>query len=231
MADRFSFFIFRNKTAYYIAHYFNGCVLNMLNYLWAFMIIAGVVYGTVTGRIEEVSNGFIEGGGEAVSLCITMLGIVSLWTGLMNIAQKSGLIAAFQRKISPIIRWLFPDVPAEHPAAQYIAINLIANFCGLGWAATPAGLKAMEALAALQDERAGHHVSKASNEMCTFLVINISSIQLIPVNIIAYRAEYGSANPAAIILPGIIATTISTMAAIIFCKIMQNKKLKKIKEQ
>ena len=152
-----------------------------------------------------------------------MLGIVSLWTGVMEIARKSGLIAGLKKKIAPLIKWLFPDVPPEHPASEYIAINLIANFCGLGWAATPAGLKAMEALAALQDERAGHHVTKASDAMCAFLVINISSIQLIPVNIIAYRAEYGSVNPAAIIIPGIIATTISTLAGVIFCKIKYKK--------
>ena len=192
----------------------------MLNYLWAFMILAGVIYGTVTGNVESLSNGIIEGGGEAVSLCITMLGIVSIWTGLMNIAQKSGLIASFQKKISPAIRWLFPSVPSEHPAAEYIAMNLIANICGLGWAATPAGLKTMEQLSALQDDKAGHHVTVASDAMCTFLVINISSIQLIPVNIIAYRAQYGSVNPAAIIVPGIIATTVSTAAGIIFCKLL-----------
>ena len=195
----------------------------MLNFLWAGMILLGVAYGAAAGRIEDVSNGFIEGGGEAVSLCITMLGIVSLWTGVMEIARKSGLIAGLKKKIAPLIKWLFPDVPPEHPASEYIAINLIANFCGLGWAATPAGLKAMEALAALQDERAGHHVTKASDAMCAFLIINISSIQLIPVNIIAYRAEYGSVNPAAIIIPGIIATTISTLAGVIFCKIRYRK--------
>lgn len=195
----------------------------MLNFLWAGMILLGVAYGAAAGRIEDVSNGFIEGGGEAVSLCITMLGIVSLWTGVMEIARKSGLIAGLKKKIAPLIKWLFPDVPPEHPASEYIAINLIANFCGLGWAATPAGLKAMEALAALQDERAGHHVTNASDAMCAFLVINISSIQLIPVNIIAYRAEYGSVNPAAIIIPGIIATTISTLVGVIFCKIRYRK--------
>lgn len=195
----------------------------MLNFLWAGMILLGVAYGAAAGRIEDVSNGFIEGGGEAVSLCITMLGIVSLWTGVMEIARKSGLIAGLKKKIAPLIKWLFPDVPPEHPASEYIAINLIANFCGLGWAATPAGLKAMEALAALQDERAGHHVTNASDAMCAFLVINISSIQLIPVNIIAYRAEYGSVNPAAIIIPGIIATTISTLAGMIFCKLRYRK--------
>lgn len=192
----------------------------MLNYLWAFMILAGVIYGTVTGNVESLSNGIIEGGGEAVSLCITMLGIVSIWTGLMNIARKSGLIESFQKKISPLIKWLFPGVPAGHPAAEYISMNLIANICGLGWAATPAGLKAMEQLAILQDEKEGHHINVASDAMCAFLVINISSIQLIPVNIIAYRAQYGSVSPAAIIVPGIIATTISTVAGIIFCKIL-----------
>lgn len=198
-------------------------VNGMLNFLWAGMILLGVAYGAAAGRIEDVSNGFIECGGEAVSLCITMLGIVSLWTGVMEIARKSGLIAGLKKKIAPLIKWLFPDVPPEHPASEYIAINLIANFCGLGWAATPAGLKAMEALATLQDERAGHHVTNASDAMCAFLVINISSIQLIPVNIIAYRAEYGSVNPAAIIIPGIIATTISTLAGVIFCKIKYRK--------
>ena len=198
-------------------------VNGMLNFLWAGMILLGVAYGAAAGRIEDVSNGFIEGGGEAVSLCITMLGIVSLWTGVMEIARKSGLIAGLKKKIAPLIKWLFPDVPPDHSASEYIAINLIANFCGLGWAATPAGLKAMEALAALQDERAGHHVTKASDAMCAFLIINISSIQLIPVNIIAYRAEYGSVNPAAIIIPGIIATTISTLAGVIFCKIKYRK--------
>ena len=198
-------------------------VNGMLNFLWAGMILLGVAYGAAAGRIEDVSNGFIEGGGEAVSLCITMLGIVSLWTGVMEIARKSGLIAGIKKKLAPLIKWLFPDVPPEHPASEYIAINLIANFCGLGWAATPAGLKAMEALAVLQDERAGHHVTNASDAMCAFLVINISSIQLIPVNIIAYRAEYGSVNPAAIIIPGIIATTISTLAGVIFCKIKYRK--------
>ena len=198
-------------------------VNGMLNFLWAGMILLGVAYGAAAGRIEDVSNGFIEGGGEAVSLCITMLGIVSLWTGVMEIARKSGLIAGLKKKIAPLIKWLFPDVPPEHPASEYIAINLIANFCGLGWAATTAGLKAMEALAALQDERAGHHVTNASDAMCAFLIINISSIQLIPVNIIAYRAEYGSVNPAAIIIPGIIATTISTLAGVIFCKIKYRK--------
>ena len=202
--------------------------VNMLNYLWAFMILTGVVYGTVTGNAEALGNGIMEGGGEAVSLCITMLGVVSIWTGLMNIAQKSGLIESLREKLRPVIRYLFPSVPPGHPAAEYIAMNLIANICGLGWAATPAGLKAMEQLAVIQDEKAGCHIETASDDMCTFLVVNISSIQLIPVNIIACRMQYGSTNPAAIIVPGLIATTVSTAAGIICCRIFSGKRHKHI---
>ncbi len=193
----------------------------MLNYLWAFMILAGVVYGTITGNISDIGDGFIEGGGEAVSLCITMLGIMSLWTGIMNIAQKSGVIASFEKKLRPLLHFLFPGVAMGHKAMEYISTNIIANFFGLGWAATPAGLKAMEQLALINTDK-----ERASNDMCTFLVINISSIQLIPVNIIAYRAQYGSVNPSAVIVPGIIATTVSTLAGVIFCKIMCGKKRK-----
>lgn len=106
----------------------------------------------------------------------------------------------------------------DHDAMQHITTNVIANFLGLGWAATPAGLRAMKALSELNVEN-----SRASTDMCTFLVINISSIQLIPVNIIAYRSQYGSVNPTAIVAPAILATTVSTLAAIVFCKIMTGK--------
>lgn len=198
----------------------------MLNYLWAFMILAGIVYGTATGNIEAVGNSIIEGGGEAVSLCITMLGVISLWTGVMKIAGKSGIIDKMQKGISPLINFLFPNIPKNHPARGHITVNFIANFLGLGWAATPAGLNAMKELANLEKERHGEESKFASDEMCTFLIINISSIQLIPVNIIAYRAQYGSVNPAAIVLPGLIATTISTLAAVIFCKIMSHRRKK-----
>lgn len=201
----------------------------MLNYLWAFMIAGGVVYGVCTGRVEAVSDAFITGGGEAVSLCITMLGIISLWTGVMNIAVKSGLTDVFQKKITPVISWLFPDVPEKHPARKYIALNFVANICGLGWAATPAGLKAMEELSALQNEEKGYHADSLSDAMCMFLVINISSIQLIPITIIAYRAQYGSVRPASVILPGLIATVISTAAGIIFSKILYRKKRNHLK--
>lgn len=195
----------------------------MLNIIWAVMIISGVAYGVATGNVEAVSNSFVEGGQDAIDICITMFGVVSLWTGLMNIADKSGVVAALEKKTAPIWTYLFPDVPKEHPAFKYIAVNMIANFCGLGWAATPAGLEAVKHLSALEDERCGYHSKSASDAMCAFLVINISSIQLIPITVVAYRAKYGSVNPAAVILPGIIATFISTLAAVIFIKIKYRK--------
>lgn len=143
------------------------------------------------------------------------------------------MIQAFTRKIKPLIRFLFPGIPKGHPAGEQIAVNFIANFLGLGWAATPAGLRAMEELAKLEEERRGQGNAGgdrkpmprgiASNEMCTFLILNISSLQLIPVNIIAYRSQYGSVNPTAIVGPGILATAVSTAVAVIFCKVMEWK--------
>ncbi len=196
----------------------------MLNYIWAFMILIGVVYGAFTGKMAEVTNAALDSAGDAVSLCITMIGVMALWVGLMEIAQKSGLIAKLTKGIQPFISFLFPGIPKGHPAREYIAANLIANVLGLGWACTPAGLKAMEELAKLEAERGtpgyvsadGKRV--ASNEMCTFLILNISSLQLIPVNMIAYRSQYGSVNPAGIIAPAIVATFVSTAVAVVYCK-------------
>lgn len=210
----------------------------MLNYIWAFMILIGIGYGAFCGNMAEISGGVIDSAKEAVELCITMLGIVGFWTGLMEVAKESGLVDGLTKLLTPILKFLFPRIPKEHKAFQYISVNFIANILGLGWAATPAGLKAMEELAALEREREknkndqlkdkmydyknSHNIKQgfASNEMCIFLIMNISSLQLIPVNIIAYRSQYGSRNPAVIIVPAIIATLISTLTAVIFCKIM-----------
>ncbi|MEF9942359.1 MAG: nucleoside recognition protein [Lachnospiraceae bacterium] len=195
----------------------------MLNYLWGGMIIVGVLFGACTGRLPEITTAALDSSKEAITLCITIMGIMAFWMGLMEIATKAGIIAAASKKIQPIIRFLFPDIPRNHPANDYIATNLIANVLGLGWAATPAGLKAMEFLDELNTkERQKRRI--ASNEMCTFLVINISSLQLIPINMIAYRSQYGSVNPTLIVVPAMIATFISTFAGVIFAKIMSIKK-------
>ena len=206
----------------------------MLNYIWAIMILLGVAVGVVTGRMEEVGNGALESAQSAVTLCITMMGILSLWTGLMQIARASGLLKKMSQGLSPMIQFLFPSLPKQSKAAEYIATNMVANVLGLGWAATPAGIQAMEELAAIETMRGTKGYGKgqenipriASKEMCTLLVINMSSLQLIPINMIAYRSQYGSASPAEIVVPVIISTMISTIVAVLFCKLMCYKERK-----
>lgn len=190
----------------------------MLNYLWGGMILIAVIYGTVTGNVKEVGNAALDSSKEAVELCITMLGVMALWTGIMQIAEASGLTKKFIKLVRPVLRFLFPDIPEESKANDYIASNLLANILGLGWAATPFGLKAMTELQKIHLEQGGEK-GVASRAMCAFLIINISSLQLIPVNIIAYRSQYGSVNPAEIVGPAIVATFISTLAAVVFIKV------------
>jgi spore maturation protein A len=187
-----------------------------MNYLWAGMLLVGIFYGSIAGQMSEITEAALDCAGEAVSLCITMTGILCFWVGIMRIAEDSGLLQALALKLNPVLAFLFPSLREEKRAKEYIATNMIANIFGLGWAATPAGLKAMEEL-----QRVNRGKKKvATGEMCTFLVLNISSLQLIPVNMIAYRSQYGSANPTMIVGPAIVATLISTFVAVIFCKIM-----------
>lgn len=202
----------------------------MLNYLWAGIILAGILFGAFNGRMEEITNAALDSSKEAVTLCITMIGVMAFWTGIMEIASKAGIIGMASRKMRPLIRFLFPDIPEGHRAGEHITTNFIANFLGLGWAATPAGLRAMEELGRLEEDRRSgkafgpvREKGVASNEMCTFLIINISSLQLIPMNVIAYRSQYGSPNPAAIVGAGIVATMVSTGVAVIFCRIMDRR--------
>ena len=230
--------------------------------IWAGMILLAVVYAACSGNMSAVTNAALDSAGEAISLCITMAGVVALWMGLMEIAQRAGLIQKLTKGISPFLKFMFPRIPQGHPAREYIATNIIANVLGLGWACTPAGLKAMEELAKLEaergnpgyasvdgalensgagaagergrgsmpdslgagDRRKGKRERVASNEMCTFLILNISSLQLIPVNMIAYRSQYGSVNPAVIIAPAIAATFVSTLVAIAYCKVKDRRR-------
>jgi spore maturation protein A len=183
----------------------------MLNYIWGFMIVIGIVVGVLNGKIDQVSITSINSAKEAITLCITMLGVMSLWTGIMQVAKASGIMEALTKLLNPILGLLFPDIPKDHPAREYIASNMIANILGLGWAATPMGLKAMAEL-----KKLSKNGDIASCDMCTFLIINISSLQLIPVNIIAYRSQYGSISPTEILGAALVATTTSTIAGILF---------------
>jgi len=199
-----------------------------MNYLWGGMLIVGIIYGALTGNLNEVTNGAINASKEAVSLAVALLGVTAMWSGLMEIASGAGIIDWLTRKIRPILRFLFPRIPDGHPALEAISVNMIANFFGLGAAATPAGLRAMEELEGLEEQRRkkGHGAPRgtANREMCTFLIVNISSLQLIPVNVIAYRGQYGSVNPTAIVGPAIAATAVSTLAGVVFCKVMDKRR-------
>ena len=178
-----------------------------MNYLWGGMILVGVIYAAFTGNMNAVTNQALASAKEAISLCITMAGI-------MRIAEHQGILEKTAQKMNPMLNFLFPSVPKSSPARSDIASNIVANVLGLGWAATPAGLSAMKQLKKL-DARTGY----ATDAMCDFLILNISSLQLIPVNIIAYRTEYGAVNPVAVVGPAILATCVSTGAAILFIKL------------
>lgn len=223
----------------------------MLNKLWAGMILAGVIFGAFNGKMADITNSALDASKEAVTLCITMMGVMSFWTGMMEVASEAGLVEMISEWMNPVIRFLFPDLEGQQKAKEYITLNIVSNILGLGWAATPAGLKAMEELGRIEEKRRegkGNDLScktdrrescfkeqgiigsgifvkgVASDEMCTFLVLNISSLQLIPINIIAYRSQYGSVNPTAIVGPGIVATAVSTVVAVVFCKLMCGKR-------
>ena len=189
-----------------------------------------------------VTDGAIQASKEAVTLCITMLCVMTLWTGVLEIGHRSGLVDQLAGRMGPILTFLFPGLDPDGEARKQISVNVTANILGLGWAATPARLKAMEELKKVEEERrkggaarqkdtpgqedtagqraAARQAGTASNEMCTFLIINISSLQLIPMNMIVYRSQYGSVNPTAIAGPALAAAFISTVVAVIFCRVM-----------
>ena len=187
-----------------------------MNYLWGGMMVVGVVYAVLTGNLDAVTEQALVSAKEAVSLCLTMAGAMAFWVGIMRIAERAGMIERAALKMGPILTFLFPSVPKSGKARTQIATNMVANVLGLGWAATPAGLSAMKELRKLEVD-----TGAATDAMCDFLILNISSLQLIPVSIIAYRSQYGSVAPASIVGPGILATLASTGAAVIFIKVRQ----------
>lgn len=194
----------------------------MINYIWGIMMILGTSFSVVFGKGKETGLAAINSSKEAITLCITMIGVMGLWMGIMEIAVKCGIIGKMSKLLNPLIEKLFPDIPKDNKAKEYIVTNFIANFLGLGWAATPVGLKAMKEL---REINANSEV--ASYDMCTFLIINISSLQLIPINIIAYRSQYGSVNPSSILGKSMVATIASTVAGIIFAIFARNISIKK----
>ena len=191
----------------------------MINWIWLGLIVSGVIVAAFTGRMTEVTEAAFEAAKTAVTLSIGLIGIMALWLGLMKIAEEGGAVRFIARLLRPVMTRLFPDVPAEHPAMGSMLANIAANMLGLGNSATALGLRAMQDLQSLNKGSA-----TASNAMVTFLVINTTSVTVIPATVIALRASAGSANPTSIIGTTIIATICSTVVGVISAKLLQRTK-------
>ncbi|MBF8983671.1 spore maturation protein [Lutibacter sp. B2] len=188
----------------------------MMNFIWVGMVIIGIGVAVFTQNTQIINNVVIHNTQEAVTFAIGLTGIMAVWLGLMNVAKKSGLIKSISKIMSPIIRLLFPEIPKNHPAISAIVMNMVANMFGAGNSATALGLKAMEEMQSLN-----HKKNTSTNAMSMFLVINMSSVQLIPLSVLKIRADAGSLNPTEIIATCLIATMISTIVGIIACKLLE----------
>lgn len=181
----------------------------MINYIWAGMAVIGIVYAMINGTMNEVNEAIFESASEAVTLSIGLISVLVFWLGIMKIAEKGGILAALAKLFKPIIRMIFPEIPEDHPAIGYILSNITANMFGLGNAATPMGIKAMEQMKALSGS------DTASRSMVTFLALNTSGLTLIPTTVIAIRMQYDSVSPTEIVGTTLIATILSTVSALL----------------
>jgi spore maturation protein A len=191
----------------------------MVNYIWIGMLIIGVMFAMINGTMEAVNEALFVSAKEAVTLCLALMSILVFWLGLMKIAQDSGLLEKLSALFRPLVSKLFPDIPSNHPAMGYILANMMANFFGLGNAATPLGIKAMEQMKTLNGGK-----NTASRSMITFLALNTSSITLIPTTVIAIRITYDSSSPTEVVVPTIIATAISAVGAVFIDRYYYHKR-------
>lgn len=195
----------------------------MLNYIWFGLMMIALIVGAINGKLTEVTNAAVNSAATSVEIAIGLIGIMAMWLGIMKIAEEGGLIKMLARAIRPVARFLFPEIPDGHPAIGSMMMNVTANWLGLGNAATPLGLKAMDELQSLNPKK-----DTASNSMVTFLAINTASITFIPMTVIAVRTELGSTNPFEIISTSIFASTCACIAAITASKLFS--KLPSIKK-
>lgn len=182
----------------------------MVNVIWAALIFIAIIYSLLTGQVDTINNGILTHATTGVNLILEMMPLIVLWTGIMKIAEKSGLLEVFSRALNPILRRLFPSLPKTHKALGYIASNIGANMLGLGSAATPFGLKAMDEL-----QKDNPKKDTATEAMITFLVLNTGGVTLIPTTVIALRIMHGSANPTEIIITSILATAVSSISGLV----------------
>lgn len=184
--------------------------MGMVNWIWLFLIVVSVIFGLINGNMDAVTQAAFDGAKSGVTVSFGLISIMVFWLGMMKIAEEAGLLHKLSRLLYPIVRWLFPDIPKGHPALGYIMSNLSANMFGLGNAATPMGIKAMQELQTLNPDK-----HTATPAMCTLLALNTSSITLVPTTLIAIRMNYNSANPAEIIGTTLAATFVATLTAIL----------------
>lgn len=196
----------------------------MIHLIWVFLTLVGVVFAMFNGTMDEVNKAIFSGAKEAVTISFGFISVLVFWLGLMNIAEKSGLLEKLGVLFKPMMRKIFPDVPSEHPAMGYMLSNLLANMFGLGNAATPLGIKAMEQLKKLNGNK-----DEASRSMITFLALNTTGLTLVPTTVIAIRMTYGAHNPTDIVAPTILSTFCATIAAIFIDRYFYN--LRKRKEE
>ncbi|NRD80620.1 spore maturation protein [Bacillus sp. BRMEA1] len=182
----------------------------MVNYIWVLITVIGIIFALFNGTIGDVNKAVFDGAKEAVTICIGLISVLVFWLGMMRIAEESGLLEKLSRLFRPLVKLLFPEVPVNHPAMGYILSNMISNMFGLGNAATPLGIKAMEELKKLNGEK-----NSASRSMVTFLAINTASITIIPTTVIAIRMNYHSVSPTEIVVPTIITTLLSAIGAVL----------------
>ncbi len=190
----------------------------MVGYIWAFLITIGISFSIITGNVEVINNSILSNANKALDLLITIIPMVILWTGIMKIAEESGLLVKFANLLNPILKRLFPSVPKDSPALGYISSNIAANMLGLGSAATPFGLKAMDELQKINTQK-----DTASVPMITFLVLNTAGVTLIPTTVLSMRVAFNSISPSKIIIPGIIATLLSNIAGLILDYLIRRK--------
>ena len=189
-----------------------------INIIWLYMIIISILVAAYTGEMKAVSDASFAAARSAVTLALGLIGGMALWLGIMKVAEAAGLMNAVSRAIRPVMHWLFPEVPQNHPAMHAIIMNIAANMLGLGSAATPMGLKAMSELDKLNPNK-----GTATNAMCLFLAINTSSVTLLPLGVITIRAAAGASSPGSIIIPGLCATICSTIAAVAVAKLLARR--------
>lgn len=188
----------------------------MINYIWFFILLSGIVIGLATGRGELLSQSIIKAANSPVELIIGMVGLLCLWCGVMKIAEKSGLTDKLAALMNPILKRIFKSAGRDKSALGAIVMNLTANMMGLSNAATPFGIKAMEEMQRLNNDK-----DTASDDMALFLVLNAACIQLLPATVISLRAAAGSSNPGVIILPAILATAAAAVVGVTCCKILE----------